>query len=232
MTRPEQPFLGILMLDTRFPRIPGDVGNPRTWDFPVRYATVSGATPEAIVCGDMEPFVRAFIAEGRKLVAQGCTGIATTCGFLTLIRPRLKQALGVPVAASALEQGGQVAAMLPSGSRVAVLTISAGSLGAAHLAAAGLQDDTPVHGLEGSGFARSILGNEMTLDVENARCEMVAAGLELVRSQSDVGAIILECTNMAPYAADIARATGCPVYSIHTYLTWFYAALVPPVFGS
>lgn len=230
MTRPEKPLLGILMLDTRFPRVLGDVGNPQTWDFPVRYATVPGATPEAIVCDDMEPFVEAFIAEGRRLVAQGCRGIATTCGFLTLIRPRLRQALGVPVAASALEQGGQVAAMLPQGSRVGVLTISADTLSAAHLAAAGLQSDTPVKGMEGSGFARSILGNEATLDVDGARREMMAAGQEFVRSSGELGAIILECTNMAPYAADIARATGCPVYSIHTYLTWFHAGLVPAEF--
>lgn len=27
----------ILMLDTAFPRIPGDIGNALTWDFPVLY---------------------------------------------------------------------------------------------------------------------------------------------------------------------------------------------------
>jgi hypothetical protein len=146
------------------------------------------------------------------------------------MRPRLRQALGVPVAASALEQGRQVADMLPPGSRVGVLTISANTLGMAHLAAAGLQDNTPLQGMEGSAFARSILGNEITLDVEEARHEMVAAGKELIRNNGDVGAIILECTNMAPYARDIARATGRPVYSIHTYLTWFHAGLVPAEF--
>ena len=103
------PKLGILMLDTAFPRILGDVGNAETWPFAVRYGVVKGATPQAIVCEDIEPFVQAFIEEGQRLVALGCTGIATTCGFLSLIRPRLVEALGVPVAASALEQAGQIA---------------------------------------------------------------------------------------------------------------------------
>lgn len=221
------PILGILMLDTRFPRIRGDVGNPETWDFPVCYATVEGATPNAIVCDDMEPFVQGFISQGRRLVAQGCRGIATTCGFLALIRPRLTEALGVPVAASALEQAGQIAAMVPPGQRIGVLTISASTLSATHLRTAGLQPDTPLQGMEGSSFARSILGNETTLDIEAARREMVFAGQALVRRHTDIGAIILECTNMVPYARDIARATGRPVFSIYTYLTWFHAGLVP-----
>lgn len=222
-----QPILGILMLDTRFPRIPGDVGNPATWDFPVCYATVKGATPEAIVCDDMEPFVQGFISQGRRLVAQGCRGITTTCGFLALIRPRLTEALGVPVAASALEQAGQIAAMLPPGQRIGVLTISASTLSAGHLSVAGLQPDTPLQGMEGSSFARSILSNDSTLDVAAVRSEMVRAGEALIRRHKDIGAIILECTNMVPYARDIARATGRPVFSIYTYLTWFHAGLAP-----
>lgn len=230
MAKEDRATLGILMLDTQFPRILGDVGNADSWQFPVRYGVVAGATPEAIVCADIEPFVEAFIAEGRNLIAQGCTGIATTCGFLSLIRPRLAGALGVPVAASALEQAGQVQAMLPAGKRIGVMTISAKTLTPAHLRVAGVPEGTPVQGLEGSSFAASILSNETTLDVLLARQEMVAAALALTAAAPDVGAILLECTNMVPYAPDIAQATGRPVYSIYTYLTWFHAGLMPRVF--
>lgn len=223
--------LGILMLDSRFPRIRGDVGNPDSWPFPVRYATVPGATPAAVVCDDVEPLVADFIAAGRGLVAQGCTGIATTCGFLALIRPRLTEALGVPVAASALEQAGQIAASLPPGQELGVLTISAATLTPAHLRAAGVPDGTPVAGLEGGSFARTILGDRPELDVEAAREEMVAAAVALVAAQPRVGAILLECTNMVPYAPDIAATTGRPVYSIHSYLCWFHAGLSPPRFS-
>lgn len=223
--------LGILMLDTRFPRILGDVGNAASWPFPVRYAVVPGATPEAIVCDDIEPFVQAFIAAGRALVAEGCTGIATTCGFLALIRPRLAEALGVPVAASALEQAGQISACLPPEQQVGILTISAGSLSSAHLRAAGVPDGSPVVGLEGSSFAQTILGNLPELDIAQARAEMVQAALRLVDAHADVGAILLECTNMVPYAPDIALATGRTVHSIHSYLNWFHAGLLPPRFA-
>ena len=224
--------LGILMLDTQFPRIPGDVGHAGSWPFPVRYAVVRGATPEAIVCDDIEPFVQAFIAAGRDLVAEGCTGIATTCGFLALIRPRLAEALAVPVAASALEQAGIIAASLPPRQRVGILTISAASLSPAHLRAAGVPEGSPVEGLEESSFAQTILGNRRNLDVAQARKDMVLAAQRLVARHEDVGAILLECTNMVPYAIDIAAATGRPVHSIHSYLTWFHAGLQPPVFAA
>jgi len=222
--------LGILMLDTQFPRIKGDVGNAQTWPFPVRFGVVAGATPQAIVRDDMEPFVQAFVEKGQALVADGCSGIATTCGFLALIRPRLASALGVPVAASALEQAAQVQSMLAGNQSIGVLTISAGSLTPAHLHVAGVPPGTPIKGMEGSRFAESILKNKTTLDVDAARAEMTVAALDLVEGAPNIGAIILECTNMVPYAADIARATGRPVYSIYTYLRWFHAGLTPRVF--
>ncbi|MGC1497788.1 MAG: aspartate/glutamate racemase family protein [Sulfitobacter sp.] len=230
MRQDDDAKLGILMLDTKFPRILGDVGNAKSWPFPVRYAVVPGATPEAIVCDDIEPFVQAFIAAGHDLVTTGCTGIATTCGFLALIRPRLAAALGVPVAASALEQVALVQMMLPSDKVVGILTISAATLTQAHLKAAGVPTQCPVQGTDGSSFSKSILGNLATLDVDAARQDMVRAAQTLIVNHPNVGAIVLECTNMVPYADDISQATGRPVYSIHTYLNWFHAGLCPREF--
>lgn len=41
--------IGILMLDTIFPRLPGDIGNAETFDFPVKYKIVKGAQPNKIM---------------------------------------------------------------------------------------------------------------------------------------------------------------------------------------
>lgn len=218
------------MLDTRFPRLRGDVGNAETWDFPVTYRTVPGATPEAIVQNDPAPFVDAFIAAGRDLIAEGCCGIATTCGFLSLIRTDLADALGVPVASSALEQAAQIAASLPRNQRLGILTISAASLTPAHLLAAQAPTDVVIEGLEGSHFAQTILGNHTTLDAERAQSDMLIAATRLVDRAPDIGAILLECTNMPPYAAAIQQETGRPVYSIYSYLNWFHQSLKPLVF--
>jgi hypothetical protein len=219
--------LGILMLDSHFPRVPGDAGNPQTWPFPVKIAVVPRATPQAVVLENNQHLLDAFIEAGRHLVAAGCAGIGTTCGFLTCMRPQLSRALGLPVAASALEQAAQIQQTLAPGRNVGILTISGSSLTTAHLRAAQVPEGVTVVGLEQSTFAQSILGNKTALDVAAARAEMVAAARHLVDLAPDTGAILLECTNMVPYAPDIQRETGLPVFSIYTYLCWFHSSLVP-----
>lgn len=220
--------VGILMLETRFPRIPGDIGNALTWPFPVHFRVVRGATPDNIVRGDPLARTADFIAAARDLVAMGCDGITTNCGFLSLLQPQMAEALGVPVATSSLMQARMIAATLPPGKRVGILTISAATLTPAHLAAAGVPEGTPVMGTDGGReFTRAILGDEPALDVDASRADLIEAARALTAEHPDVGAILLECTNMVPFAADIRRATGLPVYSIYTLVSWFQSGLMP-----
>lgn len=220
--------VGILMLEARFPRIPGDMGNALTWPFPVHYRIVRDATPDRAVRQGASGLLDAFVAAGRDLVADGVDGITTNCGFLSLFQRDLQAALGVPVAASSLMQVPLVDRLLPPGRRAGILTISAGSLTRGHLEAAGCAPDTPVMGTEaGREFTRAILDNETELDVEAARDDNVEAARALASRHPEVGAIVLECTNMVPYAADIRAATGLPVYSIESFVTWFHSGLVP-----
>lgn len=89
--------VGIAMLDTRFPRIPGDIGNALTWPFPVLYRVVRGARPDLAVHGDTDQLLAAFIEAGHALVADGARGIVTSCGFLVRLQDRLRDELGVPL---------------------------------------------------------------------------------------------------------------------------------------
>ncbi|MEO0487333.1 MAG: aspartate/glutamate racemase family protein [Pseudomonadota bacterium] len=217
-------MIGILMLDTVFPRVKGDIGNPESFGFPVRYAVVPGATPQAIVCEDLRPWVDAFIAAGQGLVAGGCTGLTTTCGFLTLLREEVAEACGVPVVSSALEL---VPGLLAAGEVPGILTISAASLSAAHLAAGGVPEGTPVQGVDGGTFARAILGNEPALDLAASERELVAGAERLCADHPEVTVIVLECTNMPPHQAAIEAATGRQVVSILTAVDALRARVEP-----
>lgn len=113
------------------------------------------------------------------------------------------------------------------------MTISAETLTEAHLLAAHVDASVPVVGTGAeSHFTTHVLGDAMEMDFDQARADNVAAARKLVETHPDVGAIVLECTNMVPYAAEIRRATGRPVYSIYTYLLWFQSALLPRRFDS
>jgi Asp/Glu/hydantoin racemase len=220
--------VGILMLEARFPRIPGDMGNALTWPFPVHYRIVRGASPDRVVRRRAEGLLVDFIAAARELVADGVDGITTNCGFLSLFQEELAAAVGVPVATSSLMQAPLIQATLPPGRNVGILTISAGTLTDEHLHKAGVPESAPVMGTDnGREFSRVILNNEEELDVELARQDLIEAGRALSEANPDLGAILLECTNMVPYAADIARATGLPVFSIYSFVTWFQSALQP-----
>jgi Asp/Glu/hydantoin racemase len=224
--------VGILMLEARFPRIPGDLGNALTWPFPVLYRVVRGASPDRVVRRRAEGLLPAFLEAARDLVATGADGITTNCGFLSLFQAELAAAAGVPVATSALMQAAPVQALLPPGRRVGILTISAESLTAAHLRAAGVPEGTPVVGTEGGReFSRAILGDAATLDPVAAEADLLEAAERLLRAHPEVGAILLECTNMCPYARAVADHTGLPVFDMAGFVAWFQNGLRPRRFA-
>jgi Asp/Glu/hydantoin racemase len=225
--------LGILMLEARFPRIPGDMGNATTWPFPVLYKVVRGASPEKVVLDGARGLLPDFIAAARELVALGAEAITTNCGFLSLFQRELAEAVAVPVATSSLMQVPWVQATLPPGKRVGVVTISQSTLTPRHLEAVGVPLDTPITGTEeGREFFRVLIKAEaQDMDVGLARADVVDAGRRLCEKHPDIGALVLECTNMPPYAAALQAAVGVPVYDIYSMITWFHAGLRPRAFA-
>jgi len=225
--------LGILMLEARFPRIPGDVGNALTWPFPVLYKVVPGASPERVVTRRAEGLLDAFLDGAAELVALGVDGITTNCGFLSLFQREIAAHCKVPVATSALIQAPVIERLLPPGRRVGILTISAATLAPEHLEAAGVAPDTPVAGTDGGReFSRVILNDEPALDMDAARQDLLDAGEALLGRHPEVGAVLLECTNMCPYARDLRRHLGLPVFDMVSFVSWFHAGLLPRDFGA
>ena len=225
--------LGILMLEARFPRILGDMGNAATWPFPVLYRVVRGASPEKVVLHAASNLLPDFIEAAKDLVRLGAEAITTNCGFLSLFQQELAQAVNVPVATSSLMQVPWVQATLPPGKRVGIVTISASTLTPRHLMAAGAAPDTPLVGTEnGREFFRILIKAEADdMDIALAQQDVVDAGTALCAKYPDVGAIVLECTNMPPYAAALQDAVGLPVYDIYSMINWFHAGLRPRRFS-
>lgn len=203
-------FLGLLMLDTTFPRLPGDVGHVASWAMPVQALVVRGASPRRVVQQGDTALLAPFIDAARTLVAQGARAITTSCGFLVQWQAELQAALPVPVWTSALLK-------LPELAQPGVITVDAASLSAAHLQAAGADANTPVQGLAPGGHLQPLLlGNGRTLDGERAQAELLAAAQALLQRAPQVRSLVLECTNLPPFAPALQQATGLPVHHLMT----------------
>lgn len=225
--------IGILMLESRFPRIPGDMGNATTWDFPVLYKVIKNATPDAVVRKGDRGLLPSFIKGAKALEKEGVRAITTNCGFLAMFHQEMAAAVNVPVFTSSLMQVPLVYAMLKPCQKVGIITIHAKSLTQRHLSSVGI-DKVPhvILGTEGEEeFSRVILDDEMELDVEKSRDELVKIAKKMISDYPEVGAIVLECTNMTPHAAVIQQEIGLPIFDIYTLVNMLYQAVVRKEFS-
>ena len=223
--------IGILMLETYFERFNGDIGNARTWGFPVQYRIVKGASPDRITSLTGPEFLQPFKQAADDLVAAGVDGITTTCGFLALYQRELSNHCAVPVATSALLQVPMVARILPKGRRPAIMTFSAESLTARHLESVGVDPSTPVLGMPAaSEFQRSIRTGDTSVVFETLRREVLDVASRAVASDPTIGALVLECTNLTPYSADLRRTLGLPIFDVVSLVHWLHRSLRPEMF--
>ncbi len=224
--------IGILMLDTAFPRPPGDIGNATTFEFPVLYRTVPGASPGRLVLERDPGLLAPFVEAARALERAGVRAISTSCGFLALFQRQLAESVSIPVFSSALIQVPMVYQMLARDRRVGILTANRAALTEQHFRGVGWSsDEVPIHviGLEqGELFGPSHHRPELhpEVDFDRIEAEVLRGARRLLDEAPDVGAIVLECTNLPPHAAAIQRATGRPVFDIVTLIRMVHSCVV------
>jgi Asp/Glu/hydantoin racemase len=224
--------VGILMLDTRFPRPPGDVGNARTWPFPVRYRIVKGAESRRVI-GTTDPaLLQPFIDAARELERDGVAMITTSCGFLAIFQREMQAAVGVPMLTSSLLQVPLAARLVGGGKRVAIMT-SRDELTERHYTGTGwsskeipvvvsvLPQDAQMTNVYSSKVPEA---EQPEADPEVLERELVDAARRTAREHADVAAIVLECTNYVPYATAIRRAVELPVFDLYTLVMQTYLA--------
>ena len=209
--------LGILMLDTHFPRIKGDVGNPESFLYPVRKLTVRGASPDRVVREADPALLEPFLQAAEQLEREGCAAVTTSCGFLAMFQKELAARVSIPVFTSSLLQVRTAYGLLPEGKKVGILTADGRKLGERHFRGAGIEDvPKVVYGMEGTHFHDIYVGDRKDLDPVRAGEELQRVALRMVEEHPEVGAVVCECTNMPPYTDALRRILKCPVYDILT----------------
>jgi len=220
--------IGILLLDTSVPFIPGDVANATTYSFPVRFRKVEGFTVARAIGKDPSIYDGLHKA-ACELVDQGVRAITGDCGFMALHQKRLVRELPVPVFLSSLLQIPFIFNILGEGDKVGVITADGRSLDAALLAAVEVTDVNRlvIQGLEEqSNFYRFAIEESGTLDPTKVEAEVVTAGRCLVAGDDSVKALLLECSLLPPYAAALQAAVQVPVFDYITMINFVFSSLV------
>ncbi|MBB2915381.1 hypothetical protein FHS43_006701 [Streptosporangium becharense] len=220
--------IGVLCLDTSFTKIPGHIRNRTTFDFPVDYEVVEGATAERVVSQADPRLIEPFAHAAQKLEARGVAAITAACGFLVIFQRQLAAAVRVPLYASSLIQLPMVHRMLHPDQRVGLLVAKKSSLTRRHLEAIG-GEDVPVcvAGMEDQPEFREVMleGRRAELDADRLGREVLGQAERLARDNPDLGALVIECTDLVPFTHAIQARIGVPVFDIVTLTEMVYRSL-------
>jgi hypothetical protein len=222
--------IGILMLDTVFPRLLGDVGNAATYSFPVRYKIVRNASLKKVMRQyPVTELLAPFIQAAKELEAEGVKAITTSCGFLAPFQRELADAVNVPVFTSSLMMAPWIAAMLGKGKKVAVFTERAEILTDEHFLKVGWslkQVPVVVKGMPADAYFPKIYSDDgWEADTELLSRDMENMAREQMTDHPETGAILFECTNMGPFAATVQRITEVPVFGINQLIFFVHSAV-------
>ena len=225
----EKQTLGILMLDTRFPRIPGDIGNPETFPFPIRKLRVEGASTKRVVVEGDQALLEPFLTGAKELEKAGVGAITTSCGFLANFQKELASAVHIPVFTSAIMLVPLVRAMINPEQEIAIFTERAWNLTENHFLQAGFSSkDIPVvvSGMpEGSPFPELFIGNNLSEDREVLQSCMEELTRRHMAEHPNTGAIVFECTNFGPFSRYVQDIAKVPVFGINQLLEYIAACV-------
>lgn len=219
--------IGILVLDVWYPLVPGNVANASTYDFPVLLQILKGATIERVVAGDSS-LLPLIIDGARELERQGVRAIVGACGYLANYQKEAAAALKVPTFLSSLLQVPMILRALKADQKVGIICADADFLTSDTLLACGIEELSRITIADAQGIPEFLNLSRSTghLDSQSILEGLVDIANQLVSKSPEVGAILLECSDMPPYAWAIQDAVRLPVFDFITMIRWIHDAAV------
>ncbi len=224
--------IGILLNRTRAPLLPGNVGNASTYSFPVRIKN-NKDFPSDWWYDEEGPSPRRekkFIEAARKLEQEGVRAITTGCGYYAVFQEEASKHLTVPLFTSPLLLVPLVSRMIGRKNKVGILASGRGALKDPFLRNVGIDESVPIAiaGMEEMEEFPAVFNREERLvtDTKVLEKEVVTVAAKLVKENPDIGAIVLECSDMPPFAAAVQETVNLPVFDFITLINMVYLAVV------
>jgi len=229
------PLIGILCWEegcsprglVQLEKLPGNSTNPATFAFPVKYLRIKGANIHSILENPSQKILKAMIDESRRMEEQGIAAITTSCGFNAVFQKELADSVNIPVFTSSLMQIPLVQNMLGKQKTVGVMTAKKSALSQQHLENAGVNKEMPlvIQGLETCAEWNKIFSSpDADIDIPTVEKDVIQSACAMMEL-SDIGAFVLECTDLPPFANAIRKATGRPVFDFVTLTNFVYQGI-------
>lgn len=218
--------VGILYLDNVwYPLMPGNVVNASTYDFPVRMKAVPNLDTPKLHSGN-PILVKEIIKAAKELEKEGVRAISSACGFFGHFHRQVADVMNIPVCLSSLVQVSWIKTALKSNQKIGVLTANASAITDDLLKSCYVYDSSilVIKDLRNEPHFSAIMEDRGSFDNTEVRKEVVKAACELVEENANIGAFLLECSDTPPYASDIQKAVGLPVYDFITMIKWLHNA--------
>ena len=226
--------IGIVVLDCWYPIIPGNVACASTYNYPVRHKMIPGSKQPRVHAGD-PTLVDDIVKAAQELESEGVRAICGACGYLGNFQDKVAAAVDAPVFLSSLLQVPMIKMSLKPGQKIGILCADAPSLKPEILAKNNITnlDDVIIRGVgDQPEFSAILQSDRGHFNTDGVRAEIVGAVTTMVQEHPEIGAILLECSDMPPYSADVQRAVNLPVFDFITMINWVHQAVAQkPYYG-
>ena len=208
---------GLMQLE----QLPGNSTNPASYPFPVKLVEVKGANTDTVILHPSQKLLEDMIQLAKELEKEGVRAITTSCGFNAIFQEALANAVKIPVFTSSLLQVPFAQALVGRDRAVGVITASASSLSEKHLRACGITDEMHpiVMGLENAPEWSKIFDHpDDSFDMDLVTEEILNVARQGVKDHPEIGAIVLECTDLPPFARRIREELDIPVFDFNSMI--------------
>lgn len=219
--------IGILVLDLWYPLLPGNVANASTFKYPVTYKVMHGTTIPMIHAADPK-LLDHIIEGGNELIRQGARAIVGACGYFANYQEAAAKALDVPVYMSSMLQVPMIQMGLKSDQTVGIICAKESALSDKTLRSCGIVDHSRIKviGAQDIPDFRGVLDCTGEFDSHQLELDLADLAEGFVQKNPDIGAILLECSDMPPYARAIQERVKRPVFDFITLIDWIQSGMV------
>ena len=218
--------IGILALDLWYPLMPGNVANASTFDFPVLFKILKGSGQ--ILTGDRAAQLDMILEAGEVLKRQGARAIVGACGYFAIYQKAVSERLDLPTYLSSVLQVPIITQGLKPDQKVGIICANAPAFTPDLMSQCGITDQSRViiTGAQECPEFHNIFDGTGHFNSYKVGQEIVGLARELVSKHPEVGAILLECSDMPPYAWAVQNAVRLPVFDFISLINWIYNGVV------